>query len=155
MKTFTVTVEALVSTSYSIEANSEEAAFDKATEWFFDEKVSSLVVDNREQTVSEVRLLPVLFRRDRTKDFEVTAVFPTMPADDGGTLMTCYAHVGQHSGCSHGWYANTMPAAPADYADLLAELKRIYETGEDAVTLHVFRRITPEHRAAFDEAVQA
>lgn len=155
MKMYQVTVEGLVSTSYSIEAKSEEDAFDRATDWFFDEKVSNLVVDNRDQTVSEVRLLPVLFRRDRTKDFQVTAVFPTLPADVGGTVMTCYAHIGQHSGCSHGWYASTMPAAPADYADLLAEIKGIYETGDDTVTLQVFRRITPEHRAAFDEAVQS
>jgi len=62
---------------------------------------------------------PVLFRYD---DGEVVAVFPTNPADDAGHLVTCYAHIGQHSGCSRRWYQQTRPARADEYAGLLKEL---------------------------------
>lgn len=99
--------------------------------------------------------LPVIFRRDRTKEFEVTAVFPTLPADYHGRNMTCYAHIGQHAGCSWEWYHGTRPATPAEYADLWAELRRIYsKPGDpDAVELIVCQRITRSHRAALRESV--
>ena len=42
---------------------------------------------------------PVIFRKD---SYGVTAVFPTLPAGRGE--MTCYAHIGQHSGLlRHVW----------------------------------------------------
>ena len=89
--------------------------------------------------------LPVLFRRPRGKAaFEndgVTAVFPTLPGVNAYD-MTCYAHVGQHGACNMGWYYSTRPATPAEYADLMDELIRIYSTGEDAVTLQPVSRIT-------------
>lgn len=84
-------------------------------------------------------ILPVLFRFDAG---DVTAVFPTLAADQTGALMTCYAHIGQHSACSFGWYRGTRPAKPDEYADLLQELRSIYETGPDAVTLRRAKRIT-------------
>lgn len=93
--------------------------------------------------------LPVIFRKERGKNGEVTAVFPAMPQDAGGHFMTCYAHIGQHSGCSFGWYWNTRAATPEDYGDLLAELRTIYEHGEDPVELVIYRRITPQHRREF------
>jgi hypothetical protein len=66
----------------------------------------------------------VVFRADRDG---VTAVL----AD-----WTCYAHVGQHSSYSPGWYYTiTRPAKPHEYADLLVEIKQIY--GDD---IRVLRR---------------
>lgn len=96
--------------------------------------------------------LPILFRKDRGKAPEITAVFPTLPADGRGSFMTCYAHLGQHGGCDWGWYRSTRAAKPAEYANLLAELRRIYEQDEDeSVELVVYRRIQPAHRKAFNE----
>lgn len=82
--------------------------------------------------------LPVLFR----KCFgEITAVFPT----ECGTSqynMTCYVHVGQHSSGSREWYNKTRKAAPAEYADLLAELRLIYAPEYEPV---VCARMTRHH----------
>lgn len=69
---------------------------------------------------------PVLFRvhrKPKTHGGEVTAVFPCEPAAYDGHTMTCYAHVGQHGGCDLGWYYETRPALPDEYADLKAELE--------------------------------
>ena len=100
--------------------------------------------------------LPVIFRADRSGPFkgDVTAVFPTIPADYAGLEMTCYAHTGQHSGCAHVWYRGTRPAKPEEYAGLLAELRGIYgrDGGPDdpPVVLRVARRITANHRREFE-----
>lgn len=67
----------------------------------------------------------VIFRAERTKDGEVTAVLPDVEANYGE--MTCYAHVGQHSACTLEWYHATRAAKPAEYADLLEELQDIYD----------------------------
>lgn len=54
---------------------------------------------------------------------EVTAVFPLEPADHRGNV-TCYAHRGQHGGCSRAWYdRETRPARPEEYRDLQRELE--------------------------------
>ena len=69
---------------------------------------------------------PVLFRVDRAGDFKgtVTAVFPCMEGSPG--LMTCYAHVGQHSSCSLGWMLQkTRPARPEEYGALATELRSL------------------------------
>jgi len=60
--------------------------------------------------VAHAETLPIIFRAE--KDGEVTAVFPTLPADYQGRAMTCYAHIGQHSGCSFPWYQQTRAAKP-------------------------------------------
>jgi len=94
--------------------------------------------------------LNVIFRAERAGPYkgEVTAVFPSIPSDyHGGTL--CYARIGQHGGCSDGWYRKTRPAMPEEYAPLLAELRGIYETGDDAVQLVVRTRRTPADSAAY------
>jgi hypothetical protein len=65
----------------------------------------------------DAEITPVLFRVSRApkrNGDDVTAVFPCEPADNTGTLMSCYAHVGQHSGCDFGWYNTTRPAKPAE-----------------------------------------
>lgn len=97
-----------------------------------------------------MKTLPVVFRIDRAKtDRQITAVFPTTPGTGDPTTMQCYAHLGQHGACSLDWYySRTRPATPEQYAPLLAELRGIYESGEDAVTLDVRRFIRAEDRAA-------
>lgn len=67
------------------------------------------------QSSSTEDLTRVVFRKDKG---EIVAVFP----DDEGD-MGCYAHVGQHSICSRGWYRTTRPAAEEEYADLKRELE--------------------------------
>lgn len=93
-------------------------------------------------------IIPVVFRKDRGKNPEITAVFPTLTERPG--MMTCYAHVGQHGTCSLQWYWSTRRATPEEYADLLAELRDIYERshfpGDPVYTLKVYQRITPQIR---------
>lgn len=92
-------------------------------------------------------MTPVLFRIDKHGAFkgELTAVFPTLPGSPG--LMSCYAHLGQHSSCGRGWLASTRPAKPAEYADLQRELVR---AGYD--DLKVYARIQPWMHDARREA---
>lgn len=85
--------------------------------------------------------LRVIFRVDKSGPHkgEVTAVFPDHEWSPWAK-MSCYAHIGQHSGCSLGWYRKTRPAKHEEYAPLLRELRSIYETGPDAVALVVSKR---------------
>lgn len=92
--------------------------------------------------------LPIIFRADKSGD--ITAFFPTLPADYRGEQLTCYAHVGQHSGASFDYYHSTRPASDAESAPLLRELRGIYESGPDAVTLQPCKRMSAAHRAAFN-----
>lgn len=105
----------------------------------------------RQAQISTLEKLPIIFRRERTKSGEVTAVFPTLPSDYAGRYMTCYAHVGQHSGCGFDWYWSTRPAKPEEYSDLLVELRRIYERDDfEPVRLVVYQRMQPAHRREFN-----
>lgn len=88
---------------------------------------------------------PVLFRVSRAPTkfgADVTAVFPAEPANLHNSDMSCYAHVGQHSACSLGWYATTRPARPDEYADLKTEL----ESAPYGYRLKVYQRMQPAHR---------
>lgn len=67
----------------------------------------------------------VIFRAERRKSPEITAVLPDFEANHGN--MVCYAHVGQHGECSLDWYYSTRSAKPVEYESLLAELQRIYD----------------------------
>jgi hypothetical protein len=91
---------------------------------------------------------PVVFRKDRKKNPEVTAVFPCEPADYEGRFMSCYVHVGQHGSCGRQWYHTTRAAKPEEYASLKAELEGL------GYRLKVYRRIQPAHRDAFNAEVQ-
>lgn len=95
--------------------------------------------------------LPVIFRADRSGDFkgQVTAFFPTLPGDPDPWTCTCYAHVGQHGSASVDYYRTTRAATEAESADLLAELRRIYERDDDpdAVRLVPVKRWTRHHDA--------
>lgn len=96
---------------------------------------------------------PVLFRVHRAPmkhGSDVTAVFPCEPADYAGRTMSCYAHIGQHSGCDFGWYHQTRPAKPEEYADLKREL----ESAPYGYRLKVYQKITPKHRDAFNAEVR-
>ena len=90
---------------------------------------------------------PVIFRKDRIKNFKVTAVFPTIPEDRSGYMMQCYAHIGQHGQCSMSWYIGTRPALPDEFADLKRELESM------GYVLDVCRRMTPRHKAAREVAI--
>ena len=92
--------------------------------------------------MNNIQTLPVIFRAEKSGPFkgDVTAVFPTL--DAGAGMVTTYARVGQHSGGCREWYDTTRAADPYEYADLLAELRGIYETGPDAVRLVVRQRWT-------------
>jgi hypothetical protein len=55
---------------------------------------------------------------------EITALFPKVKADPQGNILS-YAHIGQHSAASPS-LTRCKRATPAEYADLLTELKGIY-----------------------------
>ena len=66
----------------------------------------------------------VIFRKESGGD--ILAVFPYEIYDTNGNMATCYAHVGQHSGCDWGYITKkTTPATPAEYADLKRELESL------------------------------
>ena len=91
---------------------------------------------------------PILFRVHRSPvkyGADVTAVFPCEPAGYDGDTMMCYAHIGQHGGCSLGWYYKTRPATESEYADLKAEL----ESAPYCYRLKVYRRINRSLRERF------
>lgn len=104
--------------------------------------------------------LPVIFRAGKAAEMrgEITAVFPTLPWDTHGRELTVYAHVGQHGGASFGWYQGTRAAKPEEYADLLTELRSIYERslapGDPVYALKVAARMSRHHRATFESEVQ-
>ncbi len=99
--------------------------------------------------------LPILFRAERSGPHKgyVTAVFPTLPGTNAYDF-TCYAHLGQHGSARLEWYGTTRPATPAEYADLLRELRGIYETGDDACKL-VIRQRFPANATALRRAACA
>lgn len=95
--------------------------------------------------------LPVIFRTEPgDRKAGLVAIFPSVCEGYAGYHMGCYAHIGQHGSASLDYYrSETIPAKPEEYADLLQELRGIYERGEDPVELVIYRRMTPQHRAAF------
>lgn len=68
----------------------------------------------------------IIIRRDRT-DKSVVAFMPDAETNRG--MIMCYAHVGQHSEASIGYYRqNTTPVEQPmciDAVDLICELERI------------------------------
>lgn len=67
---------------------------------------------------------------------EVTAIFPDEVFSPNAP-MTAYAHVGQHGGASRAYVDACRDATETERADLLAEVRQIYETGPDAVRLEL------------------
>ena len=70
---------------------------------------------------------PVIFRKwPKREGGDVIALFPTLVGDMSPYTCMSYEHVGQHGGADPQevvWA--TKPAKPAEYADLMAELKSI------------------------------
>lgn len=109
--------------------------------------------------------LPVIFRAERAGEFAgtVTAVFPTLPDDYLGQKFTVYATIGQHGGACLDWYKATRPARPDEFADLLQELRQIYESAPAAcpdiygppVELTTRRRISGAMNATRQAAARA
>jgi hypothetical protein len=102
--------------------------------------------------------IPVIFRAQKERgQLWVTAVFPIeLGTYDPGTF-TVYQHIGQHGSGTIEWYRRTRPATPAEYADLLNELRGIYGTsicdGDPIVDLLVTQRMTRRHfRARLQQA---
>ena len=76
---------------------------------------------------------------------EALAVFPCEPYDSQGRLYSCYAHMGQHSGCDEGYMRRSRPATPQEFANLKAELEaKPYE-----YRLRIVAKITAEMREVF------
>src|ERR1700759_109161 len=89
---------------------------------------------------------PVVFRvRTREHGSEVIAVFPCDPADMDGRTMACYTDSGQHGACDPGWYDQTRPARPEEYAALKAEL----ESAPYSYRLRVYDKIYWQLRDRF------
>lgn len=96
---------------------------------------------------AKVEELPVIFRVVRG---ELLALFPTLPYDareaarGGYPYITCYAHIGQHGEALRSYTQAGRLATPEEYAPLLAELRRIYETShapeDPAIKLRVVKR---------------
>ena len=106
--------------------------------------------------------LPVIFRKHYCRSFRewtVTAFFPTEPGTCSGDDVTCYQHVGQHGQAALGFMRSGRACSEAESADLLAELRGIYETpgpGDDpAIPLKVYRRKQPWMREARRKALRA
>lgn len=103
----------------------------------------------RAARLASLPALPVIFRADRSGDFKghATAVFPTLPGTSSPYDCTCYAHVGQHGTCGKPWYWTTRPATEAESADLLRELRGIYESDAygEPVRLVPVKRWTRHH----------
>lgn len=89
--------------------------------------------------------IEVMFRKYTDKSGEVLAVFPYEMHDHLGRLVTCYAHIGQHGSAqmSH-VLSKTRPTKPNEYAELLEELKGIYERplhkGAAVYSLRIIKR---------------
>lgn len=90
-------------------------------------------------------IVPVLFRADSEPGDNITAVFPTLPGSPG--LMSCYAHIGQHSSCSRDWLRTTRPAKPEEYASLKRELESAPYRYQLKVCSRISRAMDDERRA--------
>lgn len=70
----------------------------------------------------------------RMLEGEVIALFRNNPDDRGQELVTYYAHIGQHGATSRKLFRRKK-ATPEQYADLLAEIKSIYEPKDEIVVV--------------------
>ena len=104
--------------------------------------------------------IEVMFRKYTDRSGEILAVFPYEMHDRLGRFVTCYAHIGQHGSAqmSH-VLGKTRPAKPNEYAELLEELKGIYERalhkGDAVYTLRIIKRRSYKRvQAAIEKARQ-
>ncbi len=73
----------------------------------------------------------------------LTAILPDIPANPGH--FVCYAHIGQHSEGSLGWYQSTRRATETEYKALARELESIYAPD---YALRIVQRISNRRRVA-------
>ena len=66
--------------------------------------------------------LKVIFRKD--KENNVIGFLPEVSANLG--RIACYEHLGQHGEADIGFFHSLKKASPAEYAELLSELRSIY-----------------------------
>jgi hypothetical protein len=86
----------------------------------------------------------VLFRKCRDGG-DIVAVFPRELGDGNPDNCLCYQHIGQHGSCEVAWVnKHTLPAEPAEYADLFNELTNC--CGYDLVVMKNLNRKDYEHR---------
>src|SRR5450631_1711803 len=97
-----------------------------------------MAVRTQEGTFMDQDETAVIFRRDRNGT-GITAVFPCIPADCAGNLMSCYAHIGQHGQAAHAWFYACRPARPEEYEALKKEL----ESAPYGYRLKVYHRLMP------------
>lgn len=71
------------------------------------------------------KTVKVIFRAQRRKDPEVSAVIVGEPGSHNAPLLVWDSQGGHGSG-SWGWYQSTRPATPAEYSKELAKLRRQY-----------------------------
>jgi len=67
-----------------------------------------------------INMTKISFRKDN--DGEIIAVFLNEINHHSKLELVCYAHMGQHGGCSIGWLYETRPAKSSEYKSLLNEL---------------------------------
>ena len=72
----------------------------------------------------------VQFYQENVNDFlDTLAVFPDIPHNSdfyGDSLVTCYAHYGQHGAADIDYVNELELAKPEQYNELLNELKDVY-----------------------------
>jgi hypothetical protein len=70
-------------------------------------------------------LTPVKFfkecKEDNSTGYDILAIFPENKERDGN--VECYAHIGQHSTASQGYYKTLPEATKVEYNDLKTELE--------------------------------
>lgn len=67
---------------------------------------------------------PVIFRK--FKEWDIIAIFPTIPGTSDQYTCQSYMHIGQHGSCEPTYLIqNTKPAKPEEYEELLQELINI------------------------------
>ena len=66
----------------------------------------------------------VVFRKWKSPEHGILALFPQEPYDRQGRLCMSYEHVGQHGGADYiGCVMRTRPATPVEYGPLKRELE--------------------------------
>lgn len=84
----------------------------------------------------------LVFRAERNKDAEVTAVYDEPLSDSSRVaILTVYAHMGQHGSGSLDWYRRTRAAKPEEYAPLLKEMQSIVKLSDPTATVVVGKRL--------------
>lgn len=89
-----------------------------------------------EKKMEKIKVIFRKFINPYTNKYEIEAFFPELPANYGNIL--CYAHIGQHSEASYEYYKSTQTANPKEYAELLEELKNIYNDVKIVVKQRIY-----------------